>query len=824
MSTVPLTEEQRRIVAHDHGPALVFAVAGAGKSTAAAHRIERLVRERVFSPREILATTFNRAAAHELRDKLHAWPHCAAVHATTLHSVGYRVLRRAQHLGHLTHLHLGDAEQTDLNLTVYTRALAQARTDGVDLGHGVDRDDFLEYVSRCKGDLQYADLDAADLPPGGRAVARQAKSPTPGSPYLALYRTYERVRRRDGIVTFDDMLLDAWEALVRFPDLLADVQGQYRCVIVDEFQDVNLAQSELVDLITRTHRNLMAVGDDDQTIYEWRGARVDFILGFAERYGAVTYFIRDNFRSFAPHVVLANRVIEHNTRRQPKRLELTRGFAGETLVHQHGSAEEQGRAVVLEIDAALRDGARRADIAVLVRTYAQTPFVEHFLIESRIPYVVRGHLPFYQRPEVVVLVGYLRLARAERTLRRGSGLDDAHLTTAVRDWHRLVNRPLRYVPRAVADEIALRVARDRLTFARATRLVAAGQDDRFAARLTELADVLTWLADTLDDTPASDLLGALDVRVGYTRHLLMLSGLPENAEGRVRNVQAFTRYARDKGSGALFLRHLDHVSFGRVGGNAADDADVVTLTSVFRAKGSQWPIVFVPDANAGTYPLGGPDRLEEERRIFYVALTRPQRTLHLHTVVGVPTSPFLLDAQHETVLAETRQLRAALEGDPDNWDATDARAVLTLPVRLGLERYLRAWWPSQADEAHVLRVARRAQRLHTAARLLAADDTLRLTDVDAEVWETFGPGEEPEGADLALVRGAATPTDISPVKTVPLTSFTHGQRVHHPMLGTGTVVAVQRDGREENITIFFDSGTRRTMIARFARLTDPSHP
>lgn len=822
MSPVPLTEEQRRIVAHDHGPALVFAVAGAGKSTAAAHRIERLVRERVFAPREILATTFNRAAARELRDKLHAWPHCAAVPATTLHSVGYRILRRGLQLGHLTHLHLGDAQQTDLNVTIYTRALAQARADGLDLGHGVDRDDFLEYVSRCKGDLQYADLEAADLPPEGLAVARQAQAPTPGSPYLALYQVYERVRRRDGIVTFDDMLLDAWEALVRFPDLLADVQGQHRCVIVDEFQDVNLAQSEIVDLITRTHRNLMAVGDDDQTIYEWRGARVDFILGFAQRYGAATYFIRDNFRSFAPHVVLANRVIEHNTRRQPKRLELTRGFGGETLVHRHASAEEQGRAVVLEIDAALRDGARRSDVAVLVRTYAQTPFVEHFLIEARIPYVVRGNLPFYQRPEVVVLVSYLRLADAERTLRRGAGLDDARLGVAVRDWHRLVNRPTRYVPRAVADEVALRVTRDHLTFARAARLVAAGQNDPLAARLTDLAETLAWLADTLDDAPASVLLDALDRRIGYTRHLLMLSGLPENAEGRVRNVQAFSRYARDKGSGALFLRHLNHISFGRVGGNAADETDVVTLTTVFRAKGSQWPLVFVPDVNAGTYPMGGPDRLEEERRVFYVALTRPQRTLHLHTVVGVPTSPFLLEAGHEAVLADTGRLRAALERDPGAWDATDARAVLTLPARLGLERYLRAWWPSQVDGDHVLGVARRAARLHAATSLLAVQDVLNLTEADAGIWDAFGPGEEPDEADFALVRATATPREAPPPKAVQLTAFAHGQRVYHVKFGTGTVVAVDRDGREENVTVFFDSGTTRTMLARFAQLTDPA--
>ncbi len=816
MTDIPLTPQQQQIVAHDHGPALVFAVAGAGKSTAAVRRVERLVREGVFAPSEILMCTFNRSAAKDLRDKLRVWRHCNAVTATTLHSVGYRILQRAGRLGFQLGPALNDGDMTDLNATVYRLALVEARARGLDLRAGIDRDDFLDYVSRCKGNLQYGDLDGAALPEAALNTATQAKNPSPISPYLALYRVYEDVRRQAGIITFDDMLVGAWEALLRFPELLWSVQAEYRCVIVDEFQDVNLVQSELLDLITAAHRNYMAIGDDDQTIYEWRGARVEFILGFEGRYSAHKYHIHDNFRSFAPHLTLANAVIAHNKRREPKRLELTRGFGGQTLVHRHTSVEDQARAVVLEIASSLRQGTAADDLVVLLRMYAQTPFIEHFLIEAHIPYVIRGSVPFYQRPEIVVLIAYLRLAEAERRLRSGSALADQALTHAVQDWHRIINRPVRYVPKALADEVALRVARDHLSFTRALHLVAGSQDTALSGRLIQLADVISWLADELTETAASTLLSELDRRTGYTRHLLMLSGLPENAEGRVRNVQAFTRYAERKGSGTMFLGHLEHVSMGGIGRNDADAKGVVTLTTVFRAKGAEWPVVFIPDVNDGTYPMGGDARVEEERRIFYVALTRPTRTLHLHLLTGLATSPFLLQADSEQVLEQTRELQVALGRSPENWTPADARAVLQGVSDLGLGRYLQVWWPSQVEAYHAAAVADRAQRLWAAAR---DQEVPGSSTWDGTIWEAFGPPATlPGPEDRELIASLGRPVLELREQSAYLVDFEYGQRVSQDLLGEGTVISMRLDGGESLLTIQFDGGQQRTFLKRFARL------
>lgn len=831
LNPVVLTHEQAAIVAHDFGPALVFAVAGAGKSTAAVHRIERLVREKVFQPQNILATTFSRASARDLRRRLDAWPHCSRVEATTLHSVGFRIIRRAQRLGHYDNLQLNDAPGSDLGPVIYARAVARARRDGVYLPDSLDREDFLNYVSRCKGQLQYADLARAELNEEGLRVARQAENPSTDSVYLALYRIFEQVRLEHGMITFDDMLLTGWEALVRFPDVLREVQGQYRAVLVDEFQDLNLAQSEMLDLIAREHRNYMAIGDDDQTIYEWRGASVDFILTFEQRYGATKYYIRDNFRSYASHLALANRVIEHNRKREPKRLNLTRGFAGTTHTHMHGSVEDQAEQIVREIQGALAGPYQKPDIAVLVRMYAQTPFIEAGLIEARIPYVVKGSAPFYQRPELLVLLAYLRLGLTEGQLRRGEGIPDAELRDVRRAWELVYNRPTRFMSKVLADRVFDVVCQQRTTFVRALNTVAGEQDDRLGDRLSALAQVIAWLADGVKDTLAETLLDDLDRRLGYKEYLTRSGGLPETAEGRVHNVTALIRYARSKGTGAEFLQHLDYISFQKVGRNLADEEDVVTITTVFRAKGLQWPVVIVPNCNQGTYPAGGPDRLEEERRIFYVALTRPEKVLHLHVVAATdspPTSPFLLEAEYERTLHDVRRLGSVLETQPELWSTEDVLSLVRLPRALHLDRYFRTWWPDHVDLDHMGVIVERAQHLWWTARNRNLTEQLGLSDDDLATWESLGIMQEepPTEAFSDLERcvpvakaDVARPSFTSAKAHSPyLTTFLQGQAVRHEKLGVGRVERVVSDGKALQVSVLFESGGLKTLNARFAQL------
>ena len=396
----PLTDEQRAIVAHNRGPALVFAVAGAGKTTAMTYRIERLVREGIFPARALLATSFSKASVQDIKVALARWPHCAGVSVQTLHAVGWGLLRMAQRRGHLPELNLSSEEES-AESQLLGRVLSRAWREKVAYApelEELDRQDFLTYVGVMKANLWYADLERADLPPSARAVAAQAPAPPGFAWYRDLYGLYEQVRAQEQILTFDDMLLSGWECLHRFPDVLDEARRRFRCVLVDEFQDVNRVQSEILDLLTAPDRNYMAIGDDDQTIYEWRGADPGLILSFARRYGAARYFIHDNFRSHAAPLALANRVIERNRKREPKRLSLTRGFGGDMQVHAEDSPERQGQHVAHLAQEALASGHQASEIAILVRLYAQTPYLEQALLEAGLPYRVVGSSPFYARP------------------------------------------------------------------------------------------------------------------------------------------------------------------------------------------------------------------------------------------------------------------------------------------------------------------------------------------------------------------------------------------------------------------------------------------
>jgi DNA helicase II / ATP-dependent DNA helicase PcrA len=460
-TTLNLTDEQTAIVAHNSGPSLVFAVAGAGKTTAMVHRIERLVRERVFPASKILATSFGRATVMDIRKELERWPHCTAVTVTTLHSVGHRVLQNAVRRGYCPANDNPRGETEKLPEAITRRAVARARAEDVPWRSELDQfdeEDFIGYVGACKGNLEYADLERANLPEPALLVASQAKAPPGLEWYLDLYRLYELVRSEMNLVTFDDMLLSGWELLISHDDLLSEARGQYQCILIDEFQDVNLVQSELLDLISSPQHNIMAIGDDDQTIYEWRGASPRFILEFERRYGAQKFLIHDNFRCRASHVALANRVIAVNRKRELKHLSLTRGFGGSTHVHLEPDATAQALTIITEIRAVLEAGRSANDVAILVRAYAQTPDLETALERAQIPYRLVGAAPFYRRLEIAALLSYLRLAMFEWQLSAGQGLSAGQVGTFNTSFGLACNRPSRYITRELMDQVRETVA------------------------------------------------------------------------------------------------------------------------------------------------------------------------------------------------------------------------------------------------------------------------------------------------------------------------------------------------------------------------------
>ncbi len=732
----PLTEQQQAIVNHNTGPALVFAVAGAGKTTAMVHRIERLVRERIFAAERILATSFSRATVQDVRAALSRWSHCAGVRLMTLHALGYRVIRQAQQRGYLPVATFDDSDSSDRSRSILYQALAQARQQNVAYRtelDTIDIEDFLNFVGACKGNLRYADLEQRALPAAALTVATQAQPPPNLEWYLDLYRRFEAVRQQQGQITFDDMLMTSWELLMQYPDLLDEARRQYQCVLVDEFQDVNLAQSEILDVITFPVRNYMAIGDDDQTIYEWRGAEPRFILGFQQRYQAPVYLIEENFRCKASQVALANQVIEHNRQRQPKRLGLTQGFDGATIVSFEDGYEAVGRSLVAEIAALHQQGTALTHMAVLVRVYAQTPSIEHCLIEAHIPYRIVGSVPFYQRSEVVTLMNYLHLGHLEYERQAGRDLPPEQIMALEAAWRNVYNQPKRYLSREWSEKVWTTVIDRSVPPSQALRVAS---KDVHHTHLTDaiesLAQDLTWLATVLPKQPAAQVLDALDTRLHYSAYLRQSSGLPETGEGRVATIKALIDYARNRGTALEFMQHLAELEQAGYGVTTGDQ--YVTLTTVFRAKGLEWPVVFIPHCNDGIFPFGEGARLEEERRLLYVAITRSQRHLHLHCLKNRPISPFLHEATYRETLDAIHALQSALARNPQEWNRQDALAVALYPPRYHLERYFLRWWPVSPET--------RAQAVRAIWRVIGHTGQVHDAPNDLEsLWQTLATNQ-----------------------------------------------------------------------------------
>ena len=813
MTALNLTPEQRAVVAHDLGPALVFAVAGAGKTTAMVHRIERLVREGIFRPERILATSFSKATVKDIEQALSPWVHCQNVKVNTLHALGLSILHQAKELQCIPPFTIAGEKGMYSEKGLLKQVLGLARRRQIDVPSSFDEQDFLNYVGMCKGNFQFPSTEDLDLPEISHDLVQAAEAPEELPEYVQLYALYELTRKEAGIIGFDDMLLSAWEALIRYPELLELSQARFDCILVDEFQDVNAVQSEILDLMAQAHRNYMAIGDDDQTIYEWRGASTRFILNFPERYDAKTYVLSENFRSYASQLALANRVIVHNQQRRSKNLRLTRGFSGHSVVRKVEDEAAQAQQLVFDIMKACQSGYRFEQQAILLRLYAQSPFLEQGLIEAGIPYQIIGSQPFYRRSEIRILLAYLDLARLEQQIQTGHPLTATQLNRFHGRWMALANRPIRYLRRQQMDWVYEHVRRGE-SLLESLRSLMEQSDSKFKAKLLrKLIETLNWLIHTGLDLDAAACLKELEAQLEYCKYLRKSSGFPETGEGRAMTVEVILDYALGRGSTESFESHLEELQTQQ----RHDDAAVI-MTTIFRAKGLEWPVVHVPHCNQGYLPYRSGHSLEEKRRLFYVAITRPREQLFLYSLNNHPISRFLKEAAYEETLDTVQSVQNAFDSEAQDFDVEALLKLARNQEGLVLRSYVERWWPASPQQRKALK--NRVQALLNYAHKENLTRALSLSIQDIHEWEADAIQVQEKLAqaiELYLKSRPGPKTEPKPAENTVL-DYAVGDRVWSEYFGEGEILALDRQNPQGELLEVSFSGHIHKLLSQYAGL------
>lgn len=603
-----LNDPQRQAVAAPLGHQRVLAGAGSGKTRVLVHRIAWLIQVEHASPHSILAVTFTNKAAAEMRARIEQLLgiNPAGMWVGTFHGLAHRLLR------------------------------AHWREAGLPEGFQIlDSDDQLRLVKRVVRELG---LDEQRWPPrqaqwfinaqkdeGNRPQNIQASGDLYLATMVSVYQAYEEACARAGVVDFAELLLRSLDLWRNDPGLLAHYQRRFRHILVDEFQDTNAVQYAWLRLLARGGESLMVVGDDDQSIYGWRGAKIENIQQFADDFaGTEDIRLEQNYRSTATILKAANALIANNHGRLGKEL-WTDGVDGEPITLYAGFNEhDEARYIVETIEDALRkDGLKRSEIAILYRSNAQSRVLEEALLREKIPYRIYGGQRFFERAEIKNALAYLRLIRLRD--------DDAAL-------ERVVNIPPRGIGEKTVEAIRNAARLNGTSMWRAINDVIAAKavTGRAASALNGFLETVDLLAQQVEGMPLHRMTQTVIEQSGLISYHKEEKG--EKGQARVENLEELVSAARafenpeDEDIPPL-VAFLDHTAL-EAGDTQADAfEDSVQLMTLHSAKGLEFPLVFLAGMEEGLFPhkmsLEEPGRLEEERRLAYVGITRAMQRLVL---------------------------------------------------------------------------------------------------------------------------------------------------------------------------------------------------
>lgn len=745
-----LNPKQKEAVLHTDGPLLILAGAGSGKTRVLTHRIAYLIDECGVNPWNIMAITFTNKAAGEMRERVDNLVGFGAesIWISTFHSSCVRILRRhIENLGYTTSFSIYDSDdQKTLMRQVF-------KTLDIDTKQFKERS-VLAAISSAKDKL----ITPEEFLLNAGGDFREKKTGE-------IYKEYQKQLKKNNALDFDDLIVKTVELFQNNPQILDYYQERFRYIMVDEYQDTNMAQFKLVSLLASKYRNLCVVGDDDQSIYRFRGADIQNILSFENTFpGTMVIKLEQNYRSTQNILNAANGVISNNMGRKRKTL-WTDNEAGKKIgFKQFETGYEEAEYVAKDINACVKDGRYHyGDCAVLYRTNAQSRLFEEKFIVSNIPYKIVGGVNFYARKEIKDLLAYLKT------------IDNARDDLAVR---RIINVPKRGIGATTLNRVADYAAAADISFYNALKMA----DDiptlgKSAAKIKPFVNFIQVMRSKVEIISVSELLQEIIDETGYVKELEAED--TEEAKARIENIDELISkvVAYEEGEEHPTLSgFLEEVALVADIDSLDEGSDYVVLMTLHSAKGLEFPKVYLAGMEDGLFPSymsitsdSSSEDLEEERRLAYVGITRAKEELTITC------------ARQRMIRGETQYNRVS-------------RFVREIPSEL-LDSELRK--PASARESSFGKESSFPSFLQNQTTARPKRTTLR---------------QQPSGQSMqakALVTKGVVKSELD---------YGVGDTVSHIKFGRGVVKNIMDGGRDYEVTVDFEGYGVKKMFASFAKL------
>ncbi|HCW73801.1 MAG TPA: DNA helicase PcrA [Clostridiaceae bacterium] len=735
-----LNEEQYIATTTVEGPLLILAGAGSGKTRVLTHRIAYMIKEKGISPYEILAITFTNKAAGEMKQRVKALVGDTAEYMwiSTFHSSCAKILRREiDIMGYKKDFTIYDSYDQKSLMKQVTKELNIDEKDITDK-------EIIGQISNAKNLL---------IEP--MAYKKKNEYHFRLNKIADAYILYQKKLKQNNALDFDDIIMKTVELFEKFPEVLEKYREKFRYVLVDEYQDTNHAQYKLVQLLTKKHQNICVVGDDDQSIYMFRGADIRNILDFESDFpNAKVVKLEKNYRSMGNILSAANAVIKYNTERKEKTLKKTKDDGSKIKIYRAYDDSDEASFVVREMARQFREGRNYKEMAVLYRTNAQSRKFEEALMREGVPYKIIGGLRFYDRKEIKDILAYLRIIN--------NPFDEVSL-------RRIINVPKRKIGNTTMEKLQDNaLSQDESLFDTIMNLEEYGLLSAGATQsVVAFRDMILDFNDKQVDMKVSDLVDHILKTTGYLKELRE-SKSPEDIS-RVENLEEFVSVVMEyemKAEEPSLSEFLETVVLVSDIDSFDEEVDSVTLMTLHSAKGLEFPVVFMVGMENGLFPgvssLSDSGEMEESRRLAYVGITRAMEELYMTyaenrmvygRIVSYPVSDFLLDipsALKEYLNDEQKSFRK--EVNPHTIKYTDKNLKYT---NYSVEK--------------------------------ALEDAARILDV---------PDHKAMGKK-----------DIKP-----------GAKVKHPKFGVGTVVSSEDANGDIKVTIAFDNKGIKQLLLSLAPL------